>query len=276
MVALRERVRSPVVRGIFYPDDKAGVLAGIRALGLRRGRGGYARAIIAPHGAWEISGPLAAAAFTAAAGKTGCLSPSRVVIMGPFHDRRSDGLFLSNSHSFQTPLGKIPVDGEISGELESCSPLFEINDIPHLQDHSIEVLLPFVKYCFPGASIVPILMGPPREAVIAALARALAIVVEPILEDTLLVLSCNMAVGTSEAGALRMAGDCMSLIAEKKTAEFSAALLDGRFSAWGGGLVAGLLQSGLLDAMRPRISRPILSIKGEGNTTVCYGALSFE
>ncbi|MDR0583321.1 MAG: AmmeMemoRadiSam system protein B [Treponema sp.] len=277
MVTLRERIRSPVVGGIFYPEDKAGVLACVHALGLQRGRGGYARAIIAPHGAWEISGPLAAGAFTAVAGRTGWLSPSRVVILGPFHDRRSDRLFLSNSHSFQTPLGKIPVDGEISEELESCSPLFESNDIPHLQDHSIEVLLPFVKYCFPRASIVPILMGQPGEAVIAALAYALKIVIEPILEDTLLVFSCNLAVGSNETEALRMADDCMEFITGKRGSEFSAALLGGRVTACGGGPVASLLRSGLLDALRPRrVPQPILSMKGEGNITVCYGAFSFE
>lgn len=276
MVAVKKRVRSPIVGGMFYPEDKAEALAYIRSFGLERGKGGWAQALIAPHGAWDISGPVAAAAFAEAAGRSGLRSPSRVVVMGPLHDRRKHGLFLSNSHSFQTPLGNIPVDGEISWEIESCSPLFEINDIPHLQEHSIEVLLPFVKYCFPRAAIVPILMGQPREAVIAALAFALRTVFEPILEDTLLVIPYNLAAGFGEAETFRKAEYCVNLITGKKTAEFNAAILDRQFNSCGGGLVASLLRSGLVDLMRPRLApQPILYARGEENTTVCYGAISF-
>ena len=275
MVALEERVRSPVVGGMFYPDDKTEALACIRSFGLERGRGGNAQAVIAPHGAWEISGPLAGAAFAAASGRTGGNSPSRVVIMGPIHDRREDGLFLSNSHSFQTPLGDIPVDEEITEELESCSPLFEVNDIPHLREHSLEVLLPFVKYCFPRAAIVPILMGQPRAPVIAALAYALKIVIEPVLEDTLLVVSFNLAAGPTDGAARYMAEECMRLCAGKNAAGFRTALLDGRINTCGGGPVASLLQSGLVDALRP-IPQPLIRVKGEADTTVYYGALSFE
>jgi AmmeMemoRadiSam system protein B len=275
MIAPEERIRSPVVEGVFYPQDKAEALARMKAFGLARGKGGQARAIIAPHGAWEISGALAGAAFAAAGGRTGGKSPSRVVVMGPIHDRRGDGLFLSNSHSFETPLGNIPVDQEISGELKSCSPFFEVNDIPHLQEHSIEVLLPFVKYCFPRASIVPVLMGRRREVVIAALARALRVVFEPLMEDTLLVVSCNFSSDSNHAVSLDMAEECMRLIAGKKAGEFSAALLCGRLNACGGGVVAGLLQSGLLDPMRP-VPQPILQARGEGDAVLHYGALSFE
>jgi AmmeMemoRadiSam system protein B len=44
------------------------------------------------------------------------------------------------------PLGDLPVDRESGEELASCSTIFEINDMPHLREFSIEVLLPFAKY----------------------------------------------------------------------------------------------------------------------------------
>jgi AmmeMemoRadiSam system protein B len=261
---------------MFYPEDKTEALTCIKSFGLERGTGGCAQVIIAPHGAWEISGPLAAAVFATAAGRTGRKSPSRVVIMGPIYNQREDGLFLSNSDSFQTPLGNIPVDGEICEELESCSRLFQVNDIPHLQEHSLEVLLPFVKYCFPQAAIVPILMGRQGVPVITALAHALKIVIEPVLEDTLLVITSIFAAEPEAEAARSQAEECMRLCTEKKAAEFSAALLSGRINTYGGGLVAGLLQSGLVDSMRA-IPQPLFHIRGEENSTVYYyGALSFE
>ncbi|GHV93691.1 hypothetical protein AGMMS50293_00110 [Spirochaetia bacterium] len=276
MVAQRDLVRSPVVGGIFYPDEKAETLNSIRSFGLKQGQGGFAQAIIAPHGAWDISGSLAGAVFAAAGGRSGKNSPSRVVLLGPIHDRE-EGLFLSDSHFFQTPLGNIPVDQEISGELESCSPLFEINDIPHLREHSLEVLLPFVKYCFPKASIVPILMGQPRAAVISALAHALNIVFEPILEDTLLVVSCNLSSAANKTTGRLLAVEALRLITGKNAAGLSAAVLDGRINICGGALVASLLKSGLLDATEPCLTPgSMFSATGEGNNTVFYGALSFE
>ncbi|MCL2044610.1 MAG: AmmeMemoRadiSam system protein B [Treponema sp.] len=276
MVALEKRVRSPIVDGLFYPEEKAKALTYMKSIGLERGKGGLARAIIAPHGAWEISGSLAGAAFASAGGRTGKKSPSRVVIMGPIHDHRAKGLFLSNSHSFQTPLGEIPVDQEATEWLESYSSLFEENDIPHLHEHSIEVLLPFVKYCFPHTAIVPILMGKPRVQDISTLAHALRAVFQPIMDETLLVVSFNLAMHPGEDAALHMAGECMRLFKEDRRVELFSALKDGRISSCGGALVAALLQSGLLDSARPCLaSDSLLSARGEKDRTVYYGALSF-
>ena len=277
LIALEKQVRPPIVDGLFYPEDAAGALAFMRSVGLKQGEGGLAKAIIAPHGAWEISGSLAGAAFASAAGRTGWDSPSRVIIMGPVHDDREEGVFLSNSHSFQTPLGDIPVDQEACDWIVSYSPLIRINDIPHLREHSIEVLLPFVKYCFPDAAIVPVLMGGQRKQYIRVLANALRAVFTPEMENTLLVISFNQVVHPGKAAALRMAGECRRLFREGQNAELCLALQDGRIESCGGALVASLLQSGLVDTARSRLaSDSLLSVKGEKGKTVCYGAFSFE
>jgi AmmeMemoRadiSam system protein B len=277
IIALEKRIRSPIVDGLFYPEDRAGVLAYMKNFGLERGKGGLARAIIAPHGAWEISGSLAGAAFASAAGRTGPKSPSRVLIMGPIHDHRYEGVFLSNSHSFQTPLGDIPVDQEVSRWLESYSPQFTVDDIPHLHEHSIEVLLPFVKYCFPHTSIIPVLMGQTQGQYISTLANALRAIFEPIIDDTLLVISFNLAMHSGEAAALDMAGEYLRLFREGHRDELCQALLGGRIASCGGELLAALLQSGLVDTAHPCLaSDSLLSSWGEQERTVYYGAFSYE
>jgi AmmeMemoRadiSam system protein B len=267
MIALETRVRPPIVEGLFYPEDSAGVLAYMQSIGLKRGKGGLARAIIAPHGAWEISGSVAGAAFASAGGRTGRKSPSRVVIMGPTHESGEKGIFLSNSHVFQTPLGDIPVDQEASGWIESYNPLFAVNDIPHLHEHSIEVLLPFVKYYFPHASIVPILMGQPQKQHISVLAHALRAIFEPVMDDTLLVISFNLATEPDEY---------MRLFTKGNHIELATALQNGRIPSCGGALVAALLQSGLMDRARPCATADSrLHAWGERDRTVYYGAFSF-
>ena len=278
MIALDKRVRSPIMDGLFYPEDTANVLAYMQNIGLKRGKGGLAKAIIAPHGAWEISGSVAGAAFASAAGRTGHKSPSRVVIMGPIHDNRDDGIFLSDSHSFQTPLGDIAVDQMASGWLESYSPLFKVNDIPHLREHSIEILLPFIKYCFPHAAIVPVLLGQKSSLHegkrISALAHALRAVFAPIMADTLIVISFNLI---AQGGTPDMAEECLRLFRERKHDELCLALQNGTITGCGNALFAALLQSGLLNSARPRIpSESLLSAKDEQNRTVYYSAFSFE
>jgi AmmeMemoRadiSam system protein B len=276
LITLTRRVRSPIVDGLFYPEDEADVLAYMQSMGLKRGKGGLARAIVAPHGAWELSGRVVGAAFASAGGRVGSRSPSRVVLLGPIHDKK-EGLFLTHSCSFQTPLGELPVDLEASGWLESYSPLFEVNDIPHLHEHSIEVLLPFVKFYFPDASIIPILMGRPREQYISVLAGALRAAFEPIIRDTLLVVSFNLAIHSNEDAAHAMADECMRLFNEGKHRELAAVLKNGHITSCGGALLAALLQSGLVDTARPRLaSDSLLSVKDDQDKTVYYGAFSFE
>ena len=277
MITLKKRVRPPILEGLFYPQDSASTLAYMRETGLKRGKGGLAKAIIAPHGAWEVSGILTSAAFASAGGRTGRKSPSRIVIMGPIHENSEEGVFLTNSHSFQTPLGDIQVDQEASEWLESYSPLIKVNDIPHLYEHSIEILLPFVKYCFPQTPIVPILMGGQKKQHIRVLANALKAVFKPEMENTLLVVSFNLGVNSKESTALNMARECQRLFREGNYDELSAAFQEGKITGCGGALVAALLQSGLVDTAHPALASDLLlSAKGEKNKTVYYGAFSFE
>jgi len=273
VLAQRKRIRSPVGAGMFYPDEKKDILDYINSFGLVDGRGGYAKAIIVPHGAWSYSGALTARAFYSAMGRSGSIS--RVVVLGPIHDKREKGLFLSNSHYFHTPLGNIPVDKEVSEELEFNSSFMEINDIPHLGEHSIEIILPFVKYCFPSASIVPILMGQPGAKYIHDLAQALKKVITPVMEETLIVVSCNLSCDSDQAAARNLAQECLRLFSEKDSQALASAVLDGKLNACGGALVVSLFESGLLNGTKPYLADNIVSAVDVENNTVYYSEVSF-
>jgi AmmeMemoRadiSam system protein B len=275
VLAQKRRVRSPVAAGMFYPEDRNETLKFLNSFGLEEGKGGRAQAIIAPHGAWSYSGKLVASAFSAAMGRSA--EVKRAVILGPIHDKREKGLFLSNSHSFYTPLGNIPVDQSISEELEFHGKSFEINDIPHLGEHSIEILLPFVKFCFPRASIVPILMGQPKAQYIYDLAKALKTVITPILDETLIVVSCNLSSDNDRLIAQTLAEECLRLFSEKDGPALAAAILEGRLNACGGALAVSLFESGLLDKTRGYSSRNnMISAVGAENNTVFYCVFSFD
>jgi AmmeMemoRadiSam system protein B len=278
VISAEEKVRSPMVGGMFYPEDETETRERITGFDLRRGTGGRATAIIAPHGAWDISGKIAADAFSAAGGRfsAGAEKGVRVVALGPVHDKHETGLFLSDSDLFETPLGALPVDRRLNDELAACDSLLELNDIPHLREHSLEVLLPFIKYCFPEASIVPILMGGSQPRLISTLAGALRQVLAERLEETLLVVSCNLSMNNDAEQARLQAEECVRLLLEKDSAQFGAGLRNGRLNPCGGALAASLLESGLVDSRGAAfVSGSLIHARGEEDKTVYYGAISY-
>jgi AmmeMemoRadiSam system protein B len=274
-VFLKPKSRSPVVAGLFYPEDEAEATAQLRGFGLERGSGGRGSAIIAPHGAWELSGAVAAGAFRAAAGRSAAVS--RVVILGTIHHAELPGVYFSDSHFFETPLGKLRVDQHICKALASCSTSFEFNDIPHLQETSLETLLPMARHCFPGAAIVPVLMKGAQPRLIAALGRALRIILESLMDATLVVISSNIAIHNDEQAARDEAENCVRLLEENRIDDFIAALRGGRISACGGALIAALLESGLVADQAARlVTGPLVSAKGERGDTAYYGGVVFS
>ncbi|MCL2276694.1 MAG: AmmeMemoRadiSam system protein B [Treponema sp.] len=281
-LAQKRRIRSPVGAGMFYPEDRGEILECFRSYSLieretdtlEKNLPALAQAIIAPHGAWSYSGALAAEAFSSAMDRRGKIR--KIVLLGPIHDKRENGLFLSNSHSFFTPLGNILVNHEVSEELKFNSKYFEINDIPHLTEHSIEILLPFIKYCFPDASIIPILMGQPKTQYIYDLGQALKKVIAPILDETLIVVSCNLSCDPNPVIALHSAEECIRLFSKKNAQELSAAFFNGSLNSCGGALVAGLFESGLLDKTRVcSVAKNLSSAVGTENNTVYYSRFSY-
>jgi AmmeMemoRadiSam system protein B len=279
-VLTKPKIRAPIVAGLFYPEELSRVEALLCSFGLESGDG-RAEAIIAPHGAWEISGAIAGSAFSAAAGRSqkrqNGKGISKIVLLGTIHGGSEEQIFLSDSCFFETPLGNIPVDLETEEELASCSTLFEINDIPHLREHSLEILLPFIKFCFPATAIIPILMGSSRIRMVSALARALHVVFEPLVEQVLFVVSSNLSKNGDEDIAFVQAKECIRLLRENETEKFIAGIYDGRISACGASLIAALLESGILGRREVTVlTDPLGRAHEDGGQTVYYGGLSFE
>jgi AmmeMemoRadiSam system protein B len=184
-----QKVRAAAVDGLFYPDqaEELGALLDELMAGCV-GAPGRAAAVIAPHAAYQFSGKLNAAAFHAAAGR----KIEEVVLLGPTHREEVGEILLPESELFRTPLGDLAIDTELVEEMVSSSTRIIRNDIPHLEEHCLEVHLPFVQHLFPGARIVPALMGKTTPALIRILAAALKLCLAPRLAATLLVVSANM------------------------------------------------------------------------------------
>jgi len=286
---LARKKRSPVVNGIFYPDNPEVITSIFASWDLDKSdfvSGG--KAIIAPHGAWDLTGSITAKAFSAIQGKekeagkksrrTGVVktqdSISRVLLLGTHHHSREEGIFLSESASFETPLGEILVDQSMNQELASCSTMIEVNDIPHLSEHSLEVMLPFVKYCLPKTKIIPILMSGNRAVLISCLAKALRITLEKSMNESLIIISSSVSQAEDPALALSMADEFVSLLGKADKKSFLKGLASGVISACAGALIGALLESGLLGGSYFSSLCPLVKSSGENRNTVYNGAFA--
>ncbi len=168
-----DAVRPPAVAGQFYPDSPSALKAAVRKYlhdALPR-TAGKPIAIVVPHAGFIFSGQIAADAFKQAEGEKFDL----VVILGTNHTTPGfEKISVYNGFAFRTPLGLAEVDRAAADALikadADCTP----DDAVHAGEHSIEVELPFIQVLFPGARILPVVVGPSDPARIARFGKALA------------------------------------------------------------------------------------------------------
>ena len=181
-------MRKPIVDGIFYPADKKALADQVKELlNDNQTEAGKADAILVPHAGYNYTGALAAAGFKSAMGR----DIHTAVVLAPVTRDAQDGLFLCDYDAFQTPLGDMPVAQELCKELLDYKGRFAVNNFPFLEEHSIEVQLPFIQHLWPESTLVPIHMGRQNSGTVKQLTKALKGVFADKMESTLFVISAN-------------------------------------------------------------------------------------
>ena len=153
-------VRPPAVASLFYPGDArtlAGEIAGyLERTGDAPIAPGFPKAVIVPHAGFVYSGPVAASAYDRLRPARGIVR--RVVILGPCHRVPVHGLALPQARAFDTPLGRIPVDGEAIASVRGLPQVVE-SAATHAEEHALEVQLPFLQRVLGEFSLVPLVVG---------------------------------------------------------------------------------------------------------------------
>jgi hypothetical protein len=166
--------REPYAAGRFYSANKDTLkndLAQLFSSCVKVPAGWKVRAIISPHAGYVFSGKIAASAFSSMP-KNAVFK--NIFIIGSSHIMAFDGASVYNTGDFITPLGKIKVNQEIANKLKNENPLFRFPVDAHMQEHSLEVQIPFIQYYFTSEKqIVPIIIGSNNENTIKAIAKIL-------------------------------------------------------------------------------------------------------
>jgi MEMO1 family protein len=153
-------VRPPAVAGLFYPadpDELASTVDGLLAAAGHVGEDPPPRAIVAPHAGYPYSGPIAATAYRHLLPHRDTIR--RVVLLGPAHRVALRGVAAPHADAFATPIGTVPID-RAALDLIAGFDTVVVDDLPHADEHSIEVHLPFLQRVLAeGWSLVPLVVG---------------------------------------------------------------------------------------------------------------------
>jgi hypothetical protein len=147
---------------VFYPAERELLARTVRELldtapaSRATPKGARVRAIVVPHGVFGPAGAVAAAAWARVAPQASRVR--RVVLLGPGHHVPFTGIAAPFADSFATPMGTVEVD-RIAIETLRRFPQLVVSDVPHEQEPSLEVQLPFVQTLLAGVTIVPLIVG---------------------------------------------------------------------------------------------------------------------
>lgn len=223
-------IREPIVDGIFYPAEQEQLRREIRRLlSDSTTPPGDAEAIVAPHASLSYCGSCLAAAYRAVSGRP----VRRVLILGPVYRDPQPALIIPESGGFSTPLGTIPVIDMLTKVTPGNSLPILKRDIPHLEEHCLEIQLPFIQYLFPEAGIIPVLVGDEGPTCLQAVQELIADLRQEHPEDLLTVVSVNLTSTVDIRRARQEAGRVVDAVLSQDEADLLAGVEDGSLSARG-------------------------------------------
>jgi hypothetical protein len=183
------KTRIPAVAGAFYPADKLELSNQVEEFlekAEKQTIESQPLVLIVPHAGYDYSGQVAAAGYKILEER----EIKRVILIGASHHSFVQGLVIDSNDSWQTPLGKTEIDIDLRDKIVKASSLFSINSLPHQEEHSLEVEIPFLQKVLTDFKILPILVNDLNDE---DLEEASQILAENIDEKTILIVSSDMS-----------------------------------------------------------------------------------
>ena len=179
-------IREPAVAGQFYPASPEELKSMIRSMVDEKAAKEDVIGYYAPHAGFVYSGPVVGAVVSRVKFKDTC------VILGPSHTGAGAPFSILAEGTWRTPLGDVEIDSDLAKSiLSNCSHLKE-DRLAHLQEHSIEVQLPFIQYFKPDIKFVPITLSHTNAAVYRDIGVAIAKAIKDTGKQAVIVASGDM------------------------------------------------------------------------------------
>jgi len=170
---MAQKARPPAAAGRFYPAE-ADELRAMADRMLAQAPPGPAEgrivAALCPHAGYEFSGPPLARVCRALADS----EPEIVAVVGTAHFALGQGFFLDDHPAFRTPLGEVPTAAAEAAQLLKAGAGLSVSAEAHAEEHSIEVVLPFLQRTWKRFRLLPVVANAQRLSDAERFGRALA------------------------------------------------------------------------------------------------------
>jgi len=269
-------VRPSPIAGMWYeghPKNLARIVDGFLDQAELPELPGKVIAVIAPHAGHRYSGAVAGYAFAAVLGQTFDL----VAILSPMHQPYRESLLTSAHESYATPLGDVPVNKEITSDLDARlrKQLGEgLTPVAEDQEHSLEIELPFLQRTLAGGfGLLPVMVRTQSAEVCQLLGTALAETLSG--KNALIVASTDLSHFYTQEEALTFDSEMLRRIESFSPEEVFRAEREGKGFACGlGALTAVLWAARSLGGNAVKVLRHATSgdVTGDYSSVVGYGA----
>ena len=265
-------LRKSVIAGSWYPGnpsilkrDIENYFNSVSELKLK----GEVVGLISPHAGYVYSGGVAANAYQLIRGQ----NYDAVVIVGPSHRVAFHGVSVFSKGGFETPLGIIPIAEDLAEKIKKTSKI--VADIPdaHLQEHSVEIQLPFLQVALGDFLFVPLVMGDQDANTCRQLAAAIYEAARGM--KILIVGSSDLSHFYNYNAAKRMDAVALKYLENGDAAGLLQSLENGEVEACGGGPMAvAMLVAQMMKADKAYLLKYANSgdITGDKNSVVGYAA----
>jgi AmmeMemoRadiSam system protein B len=161
-------LRTPAVSGRFYPSQPEELTQNILSFIEPVDDHSRVIGIVVPHAGYMYSGHVAGAVYSR------IVIPPRVIVLCPNHTGFGPPLSIMSNGAWQTPLGSLEIDDELSAELMQADGELRDDATAHRFEHATEVQLPFLQH-LAGSKVrfVPITVGTGKYASLELLGKTM-------------------------------------------------------------------------------------------------------
>jgi AmmeMemoRadiSam system protein B/AmmeMemoRadiSam system protein A len=272
------KIRRPVVAGMFYPSNphELGSLVHTYIGNVEKEHiDGRIVALISPHAGYAYSGQVAAHAYKLLEG----MEFDDVVVIAPSHRVYFVGASIYDGEGYETPLGIVPIDRELSRRISQQSKIIKYVPQAHAREHSLEVQIPFLQSVLGKFNLVPMVIGDWNFDVCRQLSQAIIRSIEG--RRVIIIASSDLTHSNNYQKVVEQDEILSHHIQQFDITGLEGDLRKGRCQACGGGpmLVAMMAAKGL-GANRGKVlklnnSGDVTGMKRPGNYVVGYMAAVF-
>jgi AmmeMemoRadiSam system protein B len=226
-------------------------------------------AIIAPHAGYVYSGHVAAHAYKLIIGR----NYDAVIIIGPSHRAAFHGVSIFSSGGYETPLGIVPIAEDLAETIKKNCKLVSDISAAHLQEHSIEIQLPFLQYALGDFLFVPLVMGDQDALTCQDLAQAILDSIQSM--KVLIVASSDLSHFHRYNEAIKLDEVAIQYLKDSDASGLLDSLKNNNTEACGGGPMAvAMIVGRMFGANKARVLKYANSgdVTGDKSSVVGYAA----